>query len=132
SPRSQLVGELAREADLRGLRRCIRLDPGQADAKAGAARDVDDASAARRFHAGRNGLRAIEGAGHVDVEDRLPLLRRDLLERPAPLAEHAAGIVDQDVHAARRRGRLRDAVVDGGAIANIGPYGVTAAAGRTA
>ena len=51
----------------------------------------------RPLHAGRDGLRAEEGAGEVDVEDGLPVGLRDLLERPADLAAHAAGIVDQDV-----------------------------------
>ena len=49
------------------------------------------------LHARRHGLRAEERAGEVDVEDRLPVGLADLLERPADLAAHAAGIVDQDV-----------------------------------
>jgi hypothetical protein len=38
APRAQLVGELPREADLRGLGRRVRLDAGEADAESGAAR----------------------------------------------------------------------------------------------
>ena len=81
--------------------------PGEADAEPGAARDVDDAAGARRLHARRHGLGAVERAGHVDVEDDLPLLRRDLLERAAHLSEHAAGVVHQDVDAARSPQRPR-------------------------
>ena len=103
APRPELVGELAREADLRRLRRRVGLDAGEADAEPGAARDVDDPSAARRLHAGRHRLREVERAGDVDVEDRLPVRRRDLLERPADLSEHAAGVVHQNVDAARTR-----------------------------
>ena len=103
APRPELVGELAREADLRRLGRRVGLDAGQADAQPGAARDVDDPPAARRLHARRHGLRAVERAGHVDVEDRLPIPGRHLLERPTDLAEHAAGVVHQDVDPARAR-----------------------------
>ena len=49
------------------------------------------------LHAGRHRLGAIEGAGHVDIEDVLPRGRRDFLDRPADLAAHAAGIVHQDI-----------------------------------
>ena len=42
---------LAREADLPRLRARVGLDPGEADAAAGAGRDVDDAPVARLLHA---------------------------------------------------------------------------------
>ncbi len=57
---------------------------------------------ARRFHSRRDGLRTVERPADVDVEDVLPLVRRDLLERAPNLAEHAAGVVHEHVDAARR------------------------------
>ena len=43
APRSQLVGQLPGETDLRRLGRRVGLDPGETDAEPGPARDVDDA-----------------------------------------------------------------------------------------
>ena len=97
APGAELMGELARQADLRRLGRGIGLDAGQADAEAGAAGDVDDAAATCRASCRAPPPATVEGAGHIDVEDGLPFRRRDLLQRPADLAEHAAGIVDQDI-----------------------------------
>ncbi len=62
----------------------------------------------RRLHGRHDGLRHDEGAGDVDVEDDLPLLRRHVFHRPADLAADAAGIVDQDVDAAARGEHLFD------------------------
>ena len=71
------------------------------------------------LHPRRHRLRAVEGAGDVDVEDRLPFVGRNLLERPSHLAEHAAGVVHEDVDAARGRGRRSDAGIDRSAIADV-------------
>ena len=49
------------------------------------------------LHAGRYRLTAVEGSGHIDVEYALPVDGGYLLDRPANLTAHAAGIVDQDV-----------------------------------
>ena len=57
-------------------------------------------------------------------------LRRDLLERPSHLSEHAAGVVHQDVDAARGRGRRGDARVDGGPVAHVGDHRAARSAGR--
>ncbi len=89
--------ELAREADLRRLGAAyawmpVRLMPSPAPLG-----DVDDPPAGARASCRAPRPATEERAGHVDVEDRLPVGRRDLLERPADLAEHAAGVVDQDV-----------------------------------
>ena len=119
APRPELVRELPRQSDLRRLRRRVRLNAGEADAEPRAARDVDDAAAARRLHPRRDGLRAVERAGDVDVEDVLPLVRRDLLERAADLAEHAAGVVHENVDAARRRRRFGDEGVDRALVAHV-------------
>ena len=74
--------------------------------------------AALPLHARRHGLRAEEGAGEVDVEDGLPVGLADLLERPADLAAHAAGIVDQDVDRARG-GDLATTACDRCAVADV-------------
>ncbi len=114
-----LVRELPGESDLRRLGRRVRLDAGEADAQPGAAGDVHDASPARRLHARRHGLRTVERAVHVHGEDRLPFLRRDLFQRSSHLAEHAACVVHQDVHAPRRRGCLGDERVHRGLVADV-------------
>src|SRR5260221_562850 len=93
APRSQLVRELPCEADLRCFRRRIRLDASQADTEPRATRDVDDAAASRRFHSRRNGLNEVKRTGDVDVENGLPLLRRDLFERTPDLSEIAARLM---------------------------------------
>src|SRR5665647_2493333 len=119
APRSQLVRQLPREADLRSLRRRVRLDAGKTDPQAGAARDVDDAAAAHRLHSWRNSLCEIERAGDVDVEDALPLIRRHVLERTAHLTQYAAGVVHKDVHAARCHARIGDHRVHGALVAHV-------------
>ena len=97
SPRPELVRELARETDLRRLRRRVRLDAGEADTESRAARDVDDAPVRAAF---------IDGATACDMKNapetftskmRLPVARRDLFERTSDLAEDAAGVVDENV-----------------------------------
>src|SRR5205085_948508 len=112
-PWSQLVRELPGEPDLCRLRRGVRLDAGEADSEARAAGDVDDPTRARLLHSRRNRLGAVERAGDVDVEDALPVARRDLLERAADLAEHSAGVVDEDVDASARSRRLTHECLDG-------------------
>src|SRR6266404_2862985 len=52
--RAELVGELARQPDLRRLRRGIDLDAGEADPESSAARDVDDAAGALLLHGWRD------------------------------------------------------------------------------
>src|SRR4051794_4917709 len=81
--RAELVCGLAREADLARLRARIRLDAGEADAPPGPRGDVDDPAVAGRLHAGRDLARAHERAGQVRVDDRLPVVVRDFLERAA-------------------------------------------------
>src|SRR6266576_3356049 len=95
--RPELVRGLAREADLARLGACVRLDSGEADAAARARGDVDDPSVACRLHPGHDRPRADEGALQVRVDDSLPVLVRDLLERTADLTYDAAGVVDEDV-----------------------------------
>src|SRR5205085_8716054 len=97
---AELVRGLAREPDLSRLRARISLDPGEAHAPAGSRGDVDDASVAPRLHSAYDSARADERARQVRVDDGLPVLVRDLLDRPADLAGHAAGVVDEDVDAA--------------------------------
>ena len=80
-----------------------------------AARDVDDAAPARPLHPRRDRLREVERSGHVHVEDALPLLRRDLLERATDLPEDAAGVVHEDVNACG----LGDECVDGRLVAHV-------------
>jgi hypothetical protein len=94
-----------------GARVC--LDPGQADAAAGAGRDVDDAAVARCLHSRHKCPRADEGAREVRVDDGPPVLVRDLLERTAHLADDAAGVVDEDVDAADLRCELCDLLAVG-------------------
>ena len=55
---------------------------------------------ARRLHAGNDRPRADERAGQVRVDDRVPVVVRDVLERLADLADDTAGVVDEDVDAA--------------------------------
>ena len=93
----ELVRRLAREADLPGLRAGVRLDAGQADAAPGAGGDVDDPAVAALLHAGHDRARAEERARQVRVDDGLPVVVGDLLERPADLADDAARVVDEDV-----------------------------------
>src|SRR6266550_1179724 len=108
--RAELVRGLAREADLARLGTRVRLDPGEADAAAGARGDVDDPSVAGRLHPGHDRPRADEGALQVRVDDGLPVLVGDLLEWTADLPDDAAGVVDEDVDWADlldERGHLR-------------------------
>ena len=72
----------------------------------GAARDIDDAAKTAGLHGGGDGLGKGKGGRHIDVEDRLPLLRGDLFERLPHLAEHAACVVDQHMHLPARPLRL--------------------------
>src|SRR5256714_14275392 len=65
--RPELVCGLPREADLPRLRARVRLDPGQADAAAGARGDVDDPSVAGGLHAGPDRPRAANVAVQVRV-----------------------------------------------------------------
>jgi hypothetical protein len=106
APGSEFVRELSGESDLPGLRGCVRLDAGEAHAQPGAARDVDDASVARRLHRRGDRLAAVERAVQVHGHDRAPVHFRNLLERPAGLSEHAARVVDEDVDATVARERL--------------------------
>ena len=119
APRAELVRELPGEPDLRRLRGGVRLDAREADAEAGAAGDVDDAAAARALHPRRDGLGEVERARHVHGEDVLPLFGRHVLERTPHLAEHAAGVVDQDVDVAGRCGRFGDEPFRGVLLAHI-------------
>src|SRR5262249_13227262 len=64
---------------------------------AGDRTDVDDAAVATLNHAARDGLRDEETSAQIGVEDQVPVLPADLEGR---LADVAAGIVDQHVHAA--------------------------------
>ena len=79
----------------------------------------------RGLHAGGHRLREVERAGDVDIEDRPPLFRRDLLEGPSHLSKYAAGVVHQDVHSARGSGRRGDAGLDGHAVAHVGDHRAT-------
>src|SRR5689334_25117682 len=49
-PRPELVRELARQPDLRRLRRSVRLNSRETDPQSRATRDVDDPTALRGFH----------------------------------------------------------------------------------
>ena len=92
------MAELARQAHQRRLGCGIGLDTGQADGQPGAAGDVDDTSGARCLHAGCNRLAQVERAAHIDRKDGIPLLWGHGLQRAADLSQHAASVVDQDVH----------------------------------
>ena len=74
----------------------------------------------------------IERAGHVHVKDALPLLRRHLLQRPADLPEHAAGVVHEDVDAAVRPPGLGDKRVDRRLVADVHPPHLALPAGFSA
>ncbi len=103
----------------------VRLIPSPAPLE-----NVDDPPAARRLHAWRDRLRAVERGAHVDVEDALPLLRRDVFERPPHLTQDPSGVVHQDIDAARRRRRVGDKGLDGEGVAHIGgAYRADAAGG---
>ena len=64
---------------------------------------VDDPAAARvlRLHDPERLLRAEEDAGQVDVDDALPLLEGQVLQRDRRRAD--AGIVEQEIEAAEAR-----------------------------
>lgn len=119
APGAELVGELAGEADLGGLGGGVGLDAGEADAETGATRDIDDAAEAGGLHGGGNGLGEEKSGGDVHVENCLPLLRGDLFERLADLAEHAARVIDQHVYLAARPLRFGDESLDDSAIGHV-------------
>src|SRR5450631_1154103 len=100
-PGAEFMRELARQPDLASLGAGIGLNAGEADAEPGTAGDVDDAPIAALFHAGGHGLRHEEGAGKIDVENRLPIGLRDFLQWSPDLATYAAGVVDENIHRAR-------------------------------
>ncbi len=61
--------------------------------------DVDDTSPAGGAHLRQRGSGGVKGRGQVDRDDRIPLLRRELVDRGNVLN---AGVVDQDIAAACR------------------------------
>ncbi len=67
--------------------------------------DVDDAAAffLRRHYAGGR-LKAEEGAGQIDADDGVPVLRRHLKQGLHDVAD--AGVIDPDIQAAVRRDRM--------------------------
>ena len=98
--RPELVAELARQVDLTGLGRGVCLDARQARSQSGAARDVDDATAAGLLHPRCSRLCKIKRRRHIDRDDCIPLLVGYLLERLAHLAQDPAGIVHQHINVA--------------------------------
>ena len=80
------------EAHLRGA--VVRLAEVAEDA--GGRRGEDDAAVLPLLHHAERGLRDVERALQVDVEDDLEVLRRELRER---LVAQDAGVVDDDVDA---------------------------------
>src|SRR6266508_1806676 len=115
--RPELVGELAHQAELRGLGRGVGLDSGQADAQARAAGNHDDAALGPLLHARHHRAAGEERAFDVDGLDRAPIVVAHLLDRAPGLAAHAARDVHQHVdraaglldlaHEAVDLGRLR-------------------------
>ena len=105
---SQLVGQLTDQAYLSRLGRGVGLDAREAHAQAGAAGNDEDSSCAGLLHARRNGLRADESPLEIHVEDGLPLVQGNGLQRLARLSDGAAGAVDENVHPAAACGGLLD------------------------
>jgi hypothetical protein len=83
---------------------------------------VDDPAAARRLrlHQHERLLRAQEDGGQVDVDDGLPLLHRELLERDRRRA--GAGVVEEDVEAAVLLLDGGEERLDGGRIGGVGRH----------
>src|SRR4030095_4630361 len=98
--RSELVRELAHQAELGGPGGGVGLDAGQADAEPGAARDHDDAALALLLHARRHGAAGKERAFDIDRLDRAPVFVAHLFDRALALATHAARDMHQHVDAA--------------------------------
>ena len=75
-------------------------------AHAESAADIDDLARSPRHHAGQDGAHHVEGAAHVEHDDRVEFLRRclnpGLADRP-----RTAGHVDQDIDGAERLRRNR-------------------------
>ena len=91
--------------------------PGQPD-RAWVEGDGDDAAAAVGFAEMRkSGLAAMERAVEVDVDHRLPAVRRKLRSRADEIASR---IVDQDVERTEALGAGLDRRLDLGVVANVG------------
>src|SRR5215218_6733423 len=83
--------------------------------------DGDDRSAVARLdHRWHDGLDRIPQAGQVDVDDVLPLLRRNL-PKPTPI-EHA-GVGDHDVETAELLDRVGHHALLAGEIADVDLFG---------
>src|SRR5215207_8060468 len=95
----ELVRELAHQAELGCLGGGVGLDAGQADAKAGAARDHDDAAVALLLHARRHRATGEERAFDIDGLDRAPVVVAHLFDRALALAAHAARDMHQHIDA---------------------------------
>ena len=118
-PGTELVSELARQTDERGLGGGIGLDAGEADREPRTTRDVDDATEASGLHPRRHSLTQIERAADIHGEDRVPVIGRYRFQRPADLPEHAAGIVHQNVDAPARQVDFLHECVNGIALRDI-------------
>src|SRR5579859_5814857 len=91
---AQLFGDRVAQSVQAPFRRAIRGLVGQR-VLAGQRRDVDDVSAARLDHQRRKAADAEVNAAQVRVEDEVPVLRRELMQRTRRAAD--AGVVDQNV-----------------------------------
>jgi len=92
---------------------------------------VDDAAAAGglALHHAEGVLRAEEHAGQIDVDDGLPLLEREVLQRERRCA--AAGGVEQQVDPAELRDRGIEQCLDRGGTGDVGRHGERARGERT-
>jgi len=108
---AELVRELARQADLRRLRRGVGLDAGEADAEPGAARDVDDPAGARRLHARHTACARLKTP--VTLTSKICCHCWGVTFSIAGrLAADAAGVGDEDVDAAAAGEHLGDESLD--------------------
>ena len=83
---------------------------------------VDDASAARalRLHDAERFLRAQEGPGEVGIDDELPALDRQILERHRRGAD--SRVVEQEVEPPERLFRFGEQRLDRGRIGDVGRH----------
>ena len=95
------------ERDERGFGGAVDGGVRQAE-EAGHRRDVDDVAGVLFLHDRQHGLHAMERAEEIHVEQRLRVGNLGLLERRA---QADAGIVDEDVDAAKLGERLCDEIV---------------------
>jgi Integrase core domain len=108
---AKILRQLFGEPDKRVLRRRVSLDAGETGTQSSTRRNENQAPELLLLHWRRCRLREPECAVYVSLEDSAPVSLGYILDRPAHLATHATGRIDQNVEATVRRHDLLDEIM---------------------